>query len=232
MRLPNRFHCAAVLLALLPASVAAQSIYKCRTPDGVMFSEKPCGEDAVKLSEKRSSGTTSATRHQRSGSLPAVPIERFESLPQQAEAIIALVGPPAASYTHRGTEHWLYPNAVGEVSGVRACPEVLLEDGERFQITWLPEEVMQRAVVAAQAIGGWERSGPVVDKPFFATGTDLRGERKAAVVRRYGQPDAKKVHAGREWWEYERVPVSRDDPRQLTVFIEFDGDVVASSAAN
>lgn len=218
------------LALLFPGEqLPAQSIYKCKTPGGVMFSEKPCGEDAKKLSLKASGGRTSASRHERSGALPAVPVQKFDGLPFEADAVIAAIGPPAASYTHRGTEHWLYPNAVREEGGQRACPELLFEDGQRFQTNWLPEDVMHDSVRAARAIGDWQRRAPVQDKRFYAVGEDVRGAHKAAVVRRYGEPDAKKVHAGREWWEYERVPVSADNPQRLTLFVEFDGDVVASA---
>ena len=116
--------------------------------------------------------------------------------------------------------------------GQRTCPELLIEDGQMFQITWLPEAVMKKSIVAAQAIAGWERPGPVKDKAFLVSDTDIEGERKATVVRRLGQPDAKKVFNGREIWEYERVKLAAGSADTLTIFVEFEGDIVASSVGN
>lgn len=221
------------LSVCLCATAGAQSIYKCKTPGGVMFSQKPCGEDAVKLSSKKSSGSTSATVRQSTRRQPTIDIEKFRRVGVSTAAeIIELIGPPAASYTHRGTEHWLYSNASKEINGQPVCPEILLENGESFQITWLPRETMLKAVVAANRFKGWERPGPVKDKPFVISDTDVQGENKTTVVRKFGQPDAKKVFNGHEWWEYEKVRLNSGDAQSYTLFLEFEGDTVASSAAN
>ena len=75
--------------------------------------------------------TTSATKDQSAKKQPMIDIEKFRKVGvSSAEEIVDLVGPPAASYTHRGTEHWLYPNAVKAINGEPACPEILLENGE------------------------------------------------------------------------------------------------------
>ena len=94
----------------------------------MLFSEKPCDADAIELSKKKSAGRSSATVHQSSTPGRAIDIEKFRSVSaEKADVIIEQVGPPAASYTHRGTEHWFYPTAILVDNGERTCPG--LEDG-------------------------------------------------------------------------------------------------------
>lgn len=212
---------------------SAQTIYKCKTPSGISFSERPCGDQAVELSKKKSAGRTSATPQQSSSPQSTIDIEAVNELSSASpEETIARIGPPAASYTHRGTEHWLYPNAVRVEDGERTCPEMLFEDGRRFQITWLPEEIMKKSVIAANHFKGWKPSGPVKLKSFTASDTGVVGESKSTVVRKFGQPDTKRVYNGRELWEYEQVRFGSGNNDMLTIFLEFDGDKVVSSAGN
>ena len=221
------------VLAFTCESAMAQSIYKCKTPSGILFSERPCGDQAVELSKKKSAGHTSATTRQSTSPQSKIDIEVVNELSTASpDETIARIGPPAASYTHRGTEHWLYPNAVRVEDGERTCPEMLFEDGRRFQIPWLPEEVMKKSVVAANRFKGWKPSGPVKQKSFTATDTGVVGESKSTVIRKFGQPDTKRVFNGRELWEYEQVRFGGGNNETLTIFLEFDGDKVASSAGN
>lgn len=226
--------CLTMLAGAWVQAPVAQTMYQCKTPGGVMFSDKPCGEDAKKLTLRGSSGATSAGPAP-VAELPPVPFEKFRYLPNDPEKVLEIVGPPTASFTHRGTEHWLYPN-VERINdeGILTHPELLVdpEDGV-FQQNYLPADMMKRAVRAAAAIGDWQRSGPVQTKPFYATTSGIaNGDRKTAVVVRLGQPDAKKVFNGNEWWEYEQVRMSPENPQLLTLFLEFDGDVLISSAGN
>lgn len=228
-----------ILVCLIASpSALAKSIYKCKTPSGILLSDKPCGDKAEQLSKKESSGRTSATPQQPGSSQSGTPRSTIditvvdELSSASPDATIERIGPPAASYTHRGTEHWLYPNAVREQDGLRTCPEMLFEDGRRYQISWLPEAIMHKAVVAANQFRGWKPSGPVKQKSFTATDTGVVGEKKNTIVRKFGQPDIKRVFNGRELWEYEQVRLGKDNPQTLTIFLEFEGDTVATSAGN
>ncbi len=49
---------------------------------------------------------------------------------------------------------------------------------------------------------------------------------------KFGQPDAKRIFDGREIWEYRKVKFSTESPSSLTVYLTFDGSIVAESAAN
>lgn len=213
--------------------VMAKSIYKCKTATGILLSDKPCGDAAEQLSKKESSGHTSATSRQSESPRSAIDIAVVDELRGASpEATIERIGPPAASYTRRGTEHWLYPNAVREENSVRNCPEMLFEDGRRYQITWLPEAIMKKSVVAANRFRGWKPSGPVKQKSFTIAATGVVGESRSAVTRKLGQPDAKRVYNGQELWEYEQVRYESGNSDTVTIYIEFEGDTVSSSVGN
>lgn len=221
-----------IALLLVASDAAATSIFKCKTPGGVTFSEKPCSPEAVKLHYKRSETRESFAAP--SGAwLPTVDIAPFEGFGMiTTEEIIERVGRPAASYTHRETEHWLYPNAVRQSESGRHCPELLLEDGQKFQTNWLPEDVMRKSVAAAKRFAGWTQPTEIKEKTFDASDTAVVGNRKAGIVRKFGQPDGKRVYNGREIWEYDRVRMAANNPETLTIFLEFDGDVVTSAVGN
>ncbi len=214
-------------------SAMAKSIYKCKTASGILLSDKPCGKAAEQLSKKESSGHSSATSQQSGPPRSAIDIEVLDGLVAASpEETIEQIGPPAASYTHRGTEHWLYPNAVREEGGRRTCPELLFEDGRRYQITWLPEAIMQQSVIAANRFRGWKPSGPVQQKPYSIAQAAVVGESKSTVNRKMGQPDTKRVYNGRELWEYEQVRYDSGNADTVTIFLEFEGDTVSSSVGN
>ncbi len=62
--------------------------------------------------------------------------------------------------------------------------------------------------------------------------TAVKGQSKSQVVGKFGQPDAKRIFDGREIWEYRKVKFSTESPSSLTVYLTFDGNIVAESAAN
>lgn len=217
-----------ILLALgflLVADAAlAGSIYKCNTEEGVVFSQRPCAPDAVRIS-------TGRKRAGQSASGKAVDAALFEQMgTKSAKVIIETVGRPAASYVHDSTEHWLYPNVVKESDGERVSPELLLEHGRHIQTNWLPENVMESSVEAARAFSDWVQPASTQEKTFFVGDTVVMGRSKTQVRGKLGEPDAKRVHKGREVWEYRDVRFSAGNPETLTIYLTFEGDVVASSA--
>ena len=58
------------------------------------------------------------------------------------------------------------------------------------------------------------------------------GSVRAALVDKLGEPDVKCVFDAREVWHYEKVPMGKDDPRLLTIYLEFEGDRVVKSTGN
>lgn len=211
----------------------ATSIYKCKTPRGVTFSEKPCAPDAEKIETKRSAPRQSFAAP--SGKpLQMVAIEKFEEFGMFSTTdIIERVGRPAASYTHGDTEHWLYPNAIRQSDRGRYCPELLLRDDQKFQTNWAPEDVMKKSVAVARGFANWTQPSEVKEKRAgFLKDTAVVGKRKAGVVAKLGQPDGKRVYNGKEIWEYEKVRMASNKPDTVIIYIEFDGDVVTSSVGN
>ena len=210
----------------------ATSMYRCKTPRGVTFSDKPCAPDAEKLQIKRSVPRQSFAAP--SGApLQRVEVEKFETFGMfSTQEIIDRVGHPAASYTHTDTEHWLYPNSVKESERGRLCPELLLRDGTKFQTNWLPEDIMKKSVAVAKGFANWTQPTEVKEKRFRASDTGVVGKRKAGVIAKFGQPDGKRVYNGKELWEYEKVRLSSNDPETVIIYLEFEGDVVTSSVGN
>jgi len=220
-----------LLIAAIPAF--AGSIYKCNTQEGVVFSQSPCAPDAVKLqsgTEQKSSRSTTAQSAPAAGHID---VRLFDEVgAEDAETIIATVGHPAARYTHDGTDRWLYPNTVLVEDGRRLSPELLLENGKHFQTTWIPEDVMKQSVKVAKRLANWRQPESVRDKVMSLAETAVKGQSKSQVVGKFGQPDAKRVFDGREIWEYRKVRFSAESPSSLTVYLTFDGSIVAESAAN
>ena len=214
-------------LLVVVNAASAGSIYKCNTAQGVVFSQTPCAPDAVRLKTgKKRAG------HFANGRAP-VDAALFDEIgAESAKVIIETVGRPAASYTHDGTEHWLYPNAVKESDGQRVSPELLLENGRHFQTSWIPEDVMKDSVVVAKELLDWNQPSSPREKSFFVGDTVVMGRSKSQVLGKLGEPDAKRVHKGREVWEYRDVRFSAGNPETLTIYLTFDGDIVASSAGS
>lgn len=217
-----------LLIACTP--VFAGSIYKCNTKEGVVFSQTPCAPDAVKLQTGKKRTAASAINGHDAGSIDAKLFDEIGA--KSAQVIIDTVGPPAARYTHDGTEHWLYPNAVDLRDDQRVSPELLLENGTHFQTSWIPEDVMQDAVEVARGLANWQQPATPRPKSFTVGDTVVMGNSKSQVVGRLGEPDAKRVYRGREVWEYRDVPFAANNPRSLTIFLTFDGDIVTSSGGN
>ena len=221
----------ASLLAGAPAF--AGSIYKCNTQDGVVFSQTPCAPDAIKLKSGKSKRATQPTNGQETLTAGLIDVRLFDKVgAKSAEAIVELVGHPAAKYIHNGDDHWLYPNAVRIDGDRRLCPELYLRDGRQYQISWIPEDIMRKSVIAAQGFSDWKEPGSIRRKAFSVGDTVVMGKSKSQVVSKLGQPDAKKVFNGREIWEYKEVQFAANNPQTLTIYLTFEGNIVASSAGN
>lgn len=224
---------------LLVAADAGAAIYKCNTPDGVEFSQSPCAKNAVRIDRAKSKTPATAADAAPAADTAAPPANLIEigevgSLGHGTKAeIVALLGEPAATYNKGRTEYWLYANAVRDLDEPeRVFAEILVEDGRMFQINWLPEDVMRRSIESARGFAGWKPPASGGEKRFSVADTDVVGKSKREVTARFGEPDVKKVHAGAEWWEYHQVPLTPESPQTLTIYLEFDGDVVTNSVGN
>lgn len=219
---------------LLTTSTAfAGSIYKCNTQEGVVFSQRPCAPDAVKLKSGKSRSSRRSSNSQERPTDGMIDIRLFEEVgAKTAEVIIELVGHPTAKYTHDGTEHWLYPNAVKEDGNMRLSPELLLENGRQFQISWVPEDIMIKSVEAAKGLSNWKEPSSIREKTFSVGDTVVMGNNKSQVIGKLGEPDAKRVFNGNEIWEYKEVHFAANTPETLTIYLTFEGDIVSSSAGN
>ena len=211
----------------------ATSIYRCDTSGGVIFSEKPCAPDAIAIKTKSPQALRNSPAGRPGGPLPSVDFQKFNTLGvQSTEKIIAVVGRPAASYLHGDIEHWLYPNAIRRSELGSHCPEILLVDGKSFQIDWLPEPVMKKSVAIAGGFADWSPPTEIKEKSFDLADAEVAGSEKANIISSLGQPDAKRVFNGSEIWEYEKVRLAQDKADTVTIFLEFDGDFVTTSAEN
>lgn len=218
---------------LSAASAFAGSIYKCNTQDGVVFSQTPCAPDAIELKYGKSKRATRSTSGQERPIAGTIDIRLFDKVgAKTAEAIVELVGHPAAKYIHNGDDHWLYPNAVKVEGERRLCPELYLRDGREYQISWIPEDIMKKSVIAAQGFSDWKEPSSIRKKKFSVGDTVVMGKTKSQVVSKLGQPDAKNVFNGREIWEYKDVQLAANNPDTLTIYLTFEGDIVATSAGN
>ncbi len=227
---------AAVLtMSFLIGSNAAlgASIYKCTTEEGVVFSQSPCAPDAVMLKSGGSKKPNPADAEAREPVEEAGDATIFDALgSENADVIIDRAGQPEAKYTHDGTEHWLYSNYVKTSAGARVCPELLLENGRAFQVSWIPQDIMKKSVEVGRRLADWKQPGAVGKKAFTLENTDVQGQSKSDVTAKFGQPDAKKIANGREIWEYRKVHVAEGSTDTYTIYLAFDGDTVVSSVAN
>ena len=208
----------------------AAAVYRCKSKHGaVVFKQSPC-ELKNPADKSRAMNAPKKGPVQRSAT-GAMLLDGgiFDSLPDAEAEIIKIVGNPAAHYSYKGTGHWFYPNAVKTIKGENYSPELLFKEGLNYQINWLPENMVNRSVNAAQRISGWSEPGAIQEKPFTLQATGVEGKNKSEVLRELGEPDAKQVVAGSEVWEYDLVPLSSGNPKTLSIVIEFDGDKVIRS---
>lgn len=219
------------LICLLPAAGSAQTIYKCKTEQGVVYSQSPCSDTAEKRTVNAPAANADSGQAVSATFRELTQDERF-ALGGRSEDILERFGAPAARYREGEEERWLYPNLGRIDDGQRLCAELHISEGSSYQITWLPEAVMRKSVQAARRIGDWQPPTNPARRNFFISGSDPRGLGKAGVIARYGQPDLKKVFNGAEIWEYRGIPMAADNPQRLTLFIEFEGDTVSQSMAN
>jgi outer membrane protein assembly factor BamE (lipoprotein component of BamABCDE complex) len=91
---------------------------------------------------------------------------------------------------------------------------------------------MKRSVQVARGLADWDQPDSTREKSFSVGDTVVMGQSKSQVVGKLGQPDAKRVFDGREVWEYRDVQFAASNPQTLTIYLTFDGDIVASSAGN
>src|SRR5690606_5991417 len=138
-----------------------------------------------------------------------------------ADDVLTRLGAPTARYRVGEAEYWLYDRVGRLQNGERQMIELLVVEGRASQVNWLSEEVMRKTIVVAREISDWEPPTAPRSKYFYATGEDIRGLSRAALVARFGQPDAKKIFNGIEVWEFRDVPTSAENPARRTLFIEF-----------
>jgi hypothetical protein len=91
---------------------------------------------------------------------------------------------------------------------------------------------MKKNIQAAKAFEGWTPPEEIKEKPFRLEDTRLAGKSKDDVAEKLGGPDGKKVHNGLEIWVYRKFRPTEGDPKLLTLYVEFDGDVVQGTKGN
>ena len=217
---------------LLAPNAIAQTIYKCENADGVIeFTSEPCAENPEKI-EIHIEAKEARPRAAHSSGPPVDPALLGQVFGKTPEEVIELIGVPAGTYIDDHVLSWLYPNACRSTEDGEECAEILFEDDQSFQITWLPRDTMEKSVRITQGFDGWRASGRVSEKPYTIADTNVEGLGKAEVVQRLGQPDVKKVFNGAEFWEYKKVPSGEGAEDLFVVYVEFDGDTVVKSVAN
>lgn len=228
---------------LMYSSTSSATIYRCNTPDGVVFSQIPCSKSAVEVTHIRSKSSISG------GGAPSHVTHKFEQVENPdmavndvfkkinatttADEIVDLLGRPAATFVDEDNdEHWLYPGSVKTINNQAHSPEVLIHNNRHRQIIWLPEDIMRKTVSVAKIFSHWVQPSSVKKKAFALADTGIRGQNKSTVLKNLGEPDFKKVFNGREVWVYKQVPVAQNNPKTISIFLEFEGDLVTSSSGN
>ena len=217
------------LVFLLAPGMTLGAVYKCETPNGVVFSQNPCAENAEEV-EIRDASPAQTTPGSSGGPVTIRSSLKGFDMAYTPDELLDKHGPPAARYTADNTSHWFYPNGCRTEDGQVECPEFLMEDGTVFQITWLPEAIMKKSVAAARKIAGWTQPASVREKKFTPSDTNVKGKNKSTVTAKLGKPDLKRVFNGRELWEYRKVRMSSILSNTMTIFLEFEDDKVFSSA--
>lgn len=233
-----------IISSLLISSVYSEAaIYRCNTKDGVVFSQIPCSTTAEEITFVKSkasisghSGGSHVTHKLEAVENPDQPKDdKFAKITTKtsADVIVDLLGRPAASFVDEDNdEHWLYLDCSNSKYDQARCPEVLVRNNLNRQINWLPEDIMRKSVSVAKGFAKWVQPAAVKTKSFALGDTGVRGQNKSAVLKSLGEPDFKKVFNGREVWVYKQVPVAPNNTKTISIFLEFEGDVVASSSGN
>jgi Domain of unknown function (DUF4124) len=221
----------ALACVLIPADAFAGAIYKCKTSEGVVFSQSPCAKDAVRIDRQASAAPVANADNPLPESTDLIAIGGSSGL-GTTEEIIARLGQPAAQYTLDGEDYWYYPNAVRDLEGEHVFAEMRIRSGRLRQITWLPEDVMRQSVASARRFAGWQQPAHIAAKSFTVADTDVVGNSKNDITAKFGQPDAKKLFNGREVWEYRQVHITPESPQTMTIYLEFDADTVVASTGN
>lgn len=228
---------------LFYATNSAAAIYRCDTKDGVIFSQIPCSHNAEEVTFVKSKSSISGNG---GGSHVTYKMETVEDTEQpkddkfakittktSADVIVDILGKPAATFVDEGNdEHWLYLDCSKSEYNQPRCPEILVHDNLNRQINWLPEDIMRESVEVAKGFAHWVQPAEVKTKNFALADTGVRGQNKSGVLKSLGEPDFKKVFNGREVWVYKQVPVAPNNPKTMSIFLEFEGNVVASSRGN
>ena len=211
-----------VALIVIGFSTSASAIYRCDTSNGVVFSQKKCGDDAVQLTVK---GSRRAI--QQGSPSVAVSSKLLNGLDgASVQQLLDKIGQPSAKYTYKGVEHWFYANIEKDINGEDRSPEILLQNGYSFQISWLPTDEINERVTLAQKIAAWSPSTSQ-RKQISVEDFDVKGLSRSEVVEKLGEPVAKTISNGQERWEYLGVPAGTATNTYVTVFVDFDGDLVA-----
>lgn len=226
---PATLVAAMTMLALsgLPGSASGQTVYRCKTATGIVYSQLPCADDAERREVKApatagSAGAAAATR-----AFVDIGADLLAALRGSAGEVRARLGDPAASYRIDEAEYWLYEHVGRIEDGQRQLAELRVVNDRAAQVNWMAEDVMRRGVIAARSFAGWQAPAGPRTKTIYATGKDLRGNSKAGVLALYGEPDVKKIFQGTEVWEYRGVPISRENPQLLTLYVEFEAGRVS-----
>lgn len=210
----------AVIAALAAAPLHAQTVYRCKTAQGVVYSQRPCAPDA----EKREMQPTRRANPVAGETITMAALDGIFMVSEKD--VVDRIGQPAARYRVGDDEYWLYPNACRLDGQQRVCAELLIREGASQQVNWLAEATMRKSVRVAQDIGSWKPPLSPPQRAFTIQGIDAVGRTRAMIAHKYGPPDVKRIDNGAEVWEYRGIQTSRIDTTPATLLIEFDGDKV------
>ena len=218
-------------LLLFAPHAGAQSVYKCKTATGTVFSQTPCAADAEQI---RVRGTKASAGGQ-TGSVAAAPagaasVDLDMTWPNTTTEALTMLGKPQAIYYEEDDEYWLY--ALGCRASDRKCPELRVVGDKVAQINWHPEATMRRSIAVANGFAGWKPRREDREKAFVVADTQVVGTARAGVAAKLGEPDYKRVFNGIEVWEYRKVRMSATETKSVTLFLEFEGDRVARAIGN
>ena len=211
------------LFIIFGASNSAMGIYRCDTPNGVLFSQQKCGKGAVLIESKRSVSqkpkVSPIAKSSQGGHVAGLDSASVQEL-------LDTVGQPSAKYIYKGIEHWFYTDIEQNVNGKVRSPEILLQNGYSYQVSWLSNEEIEERASLAKKISAWSPSN-TKQRINSVEDFDVKGLSRREVLEKLGEPVAKTIADGAERWEYVGVPAGVSTNTYVTVFVDFDGDLVA-----
>ncbi|MCK6473406.1 MAG: hypothetical protein L6R28_16805 [Planctomycetes bacterium] len=148
------------------------------------------------------------------------------------EQVLKQAGPPEAKCFDGDGEFWFYRTVVKEDDGKQLCPAVLFRKGKVQQSNLYPKDVMEKNIEVAKAIGDWKPSGKPREKAISFQDSPPPGSTKEAALAKVGEPDAKRIFNGVEFWDYYKVPFKPGDEKTYTLFIEWEDGKVKQTVGN